>query len=369
MTQSPGTATRSGQSVVVTSAAVWYLLVVACLLYPLALERRGMIDNDNYVDYFINGRDFAWTWLFAGAESWLQLFFRLSTEEVLWLLWTSLAGSLLEPEVAVYVTAVLLNLLIVLALRDCPNRALALLLWMLIPMGFAVTGTYQIRQGVAFALWLYVGIRHERLVLASVLAALIHTTFSAVAVLAVVATFRKLGWKSRLVAVVAVGAGLAIAGDVLFGTYGGRRLTESAVVDPETLSINFLLGLFVVAAYPTYLLLHEGGSMLVTRTRRLSVVMVDYLLLYVGMIVFLIVSFFVFPIGNFRLPYVAWLGLIPIIGHFDFARLRTDETALKRAVIGLGLMLGFLLYQAVGAALHDRYDCVLVPNCSDVLLR
>jgi len=359
-------AMSSEAHVVLTSAAAWYLLVVVCLLYPLALDRREMIDNVNYVDYFINGRDLAWTWLFTEADSWLQLFFRLSTEEVLWLAWTSLAGWMFDPEAAVYVTVVLLNLLVVLALKDCPNRALALALWILIPVGFAVTGTYQIRQGAAFALWLYLGVRRERLVLASVLAALVHTTFSVIAVLSLIATFRCLNWKARVAAIVAVGLFMAVAGEVLFSAYGGRRLVEAAVLDPDTLSLNFLLGLLVVAGYPTYLLVSDGGSALVKAGRR-SVVLQEYLLLYVGIVLFMIVSFFVFPIGNYRLPYIAWLGLIPIVGHFDFSRMRIDEGARNKAVIGFGLMFSFLLYQAIGAALNNRYACVLVPNCADVL--
>jgi hypothetical protein len=185
--------------------------------------------------------------------------------------------------------------------------------------------------------------------------------------LAVIATWRRRGPAFRLVALAVAGVVLALLGDTLFSAYGGRRVGESGVLDPDVLSINFLLGLLVVAAYPAYLAL--SGDRSLVGTGRHAGARQDYLLLYVGIVFFLIASFFLFPIGNFRLPYIAWLGLIPLVANFDFAAGWKDAAAMKRMVIGFGLIFSFLLYQAVGAARDNRYACVLAPDCADLLDR
>lgn len=347
--------------------AAWYVLVFVCLSIPILLDRAGMIDNDSYVDYFVNGKDFAWTRTFVEVDTWLQFASRLVTEEVLWLAWTSFLGTMFAPQDSVYLTAFLLNLLIVVTLSRAPNRSTALALWIFIPFGFAVIGTYQLRQGFAFALWLYLAIRRERLVLGSVAAAMIHTTFIVVALLSILAAWRKWSEKARLASLVVTATALALAGNSLFAEYGGRRVTEAAVIDPEPLSLNFLLGLVVVVAYPTYLVLFEQRAF--HKPSGNAAALRDYVLLYVGTVSFLIASFFVFPIGNFRLPYIAWLGLIPIVGYFDFGRALQDPQATRRALIGLGVILVFLLYQSVGAALSERYACVLHANCASLLFK
>jgi hypothetical protein len=346
--------------------ALWYLLACVCILYPLSLDRQGMIDNDNYVDYFVNGPDLEWLAVFTQADSWLELVFRLSTDEILWLLWTTLAGSLMPPEMAVYATVVALNSLFVLAVRDYRNRSLALALWLLIPVGFAVIGTYQIRQGLAFALWLYLGVRRERLVLASVLAALVHTTFGVVAILSFLATRRSWTSITRLVIMGATSVGLALAGQIVFETYGGRRV-ETYLLDEATLTTNFLIGLIILLVYPLSLSL-RGDRRLgfnVGGRRFLH----DYVLLYVGIMFFLVVSFFLFPLGNYRLPYIAWLGLIPIFGQFNFGRMRDWYAKLGPALPGFGVILIFLAYQSVKGVLDNRYACLFVSNCADVLSR
>jgi hypothetical protein len=348
-------------------AGAWYVLVAVCLLFPLSLDRSGMIDNDNYVDYFVNGQTLAWTWLFTDADSWVQFIFRLSTEEILWLAWTTAVGQVAPPQAAVYITAFLLNVIVVLALRCSPNRSVALALWLVIPFGFAVIGTYQIRQGLAFAVWLYLGVRRERLVLGSLAAALIHTTFSVVAVLALLAAWRRCGNTRRLAAVCVAALLLAFVGDVLFAAYGGRRVSESGVLDPDTLSVNFLLGLLIVLAYPAYLAVASRAAF--CKPGGADSAIEDYLILYVGIVTFLIASFFMFPVGNLRLPYIAWLGLIPLVGHFDVRSALADARAARRGLIGFGLVFAFLFYQVLGAAAANQYLCLLVPHCADALVR
>ncbi len=341
------------------------MLATVCVIYPLFLDRRGMIDNDAYLDYFVNGRELVWLSSFVDADSWLELFFRLSTEEILWLFWTTLIGSLMNPEAAVYVTVAAINFLIVLSFREYRNRSLALALWLLIPVGFAVIGTYQIRQGLAFAIWLYVGVRRERLVLGSALAAMIHTTFGVVAVLSLLATRHNSTARVRLASMAIASVVLALLGDMLFQRYGGRRV-ETYLLSEETLTLNFLIGLTILLAYPLVLCLRRDPRLGGGNERR---VLHDYLLLYVGIMFFLIVSFFLFPLGNYRLPYVAWLGLIPILGQFNFGRLWTSHANLGGALPGFGVTLAFLAYQIGKAALDNRYACLFVSNCADVLIR
>ena len=304
--------------------------------------------------------------MFTQAESWLELFFRLSTDEILWLVWTTLVGSFVPPEAAVYVTVVVVNSLIVLAVRDYRNRSLAIALWLLIPVGFAVIGTYQIRQGLAFALWLYLGVRRERLVAGSVLAAMVHTTFGIVAVLSILATRRSLTPRVRLAGVLVASVVLALLGNMMFEEYGGRRI-EIYILDEATLTINFLIGLIVLLVYPLFLSLRVDQRLGQNAAER--GILRDYLILYVGIVLFLIVSFFFFPLGNYRLPYIAWLGLIPIFGQFDFGRMRTWFAELDPALPGFGVIILFLTYQSVKAAFDNRYACLFLSNCADVLGR
>jgi hypothetical protein len=347
--------------------ALWYLLVLICVLYPLLLDRRGMIDNDNYVDYFINGRDLAWISLFSQAGSLMEFFVRLWTEEILWLLWTTVVGNLMSPEAGVYFTVAVLNALVAASLRDCRNRSLALALWILMPLGFAVVGTYQIRQGLALAVWLYLGVRRGRLVTGSLVAAMIHTTFGLLAVLSLIATRRELSAKVRLAILGVVCVILALLGEALFQMYGGRRIEAYLQSEEEVLTTNFLIGLFVLMSLPMVLCLSKDTRL--GGTLRERGVLQDYQILYLGLMFFLVASFLFFPIGNYRLPYLAWLGLIPIIGQFDFARMHVLRARLDPAVPGFLMLLAFFAYQCLKAVLDNRYSCLYAANCAELLYR
>jgi hypothetical protein len=160
---------------------------------------------------------------------------------------------------------------------------------------------------------------------------------------------------------------LALLGEALFQMYGGRRIEAYLQSDEEVLTTNFLIGLFVLMSLPMVLCLSKD-SRLGSAVRERGVLQ-DYLILYLGLLFFLVASFLFFPIGNYRLPYLAWLGLVPIIGQFDFARMHVLRARLDPAVPGFALLLAFFAYQFVKAVLDDRFACLYATNCAELLSR
>src|SRR5436190_20726129 len=95
--------------------ALFYVLAVFVVVYPFLLDRGGMIDQINYIDYFANAPDLTWPESLASPESVVAGFLRFFTEEAVWLIWTTALGFVLPPDFAVRFTVAVISLLIVLA--------------------------------------------------------------------------------------------------------------------------------------------------------------------------------------------------------------------------------------------------------------
>lgn len=283
---------------------------ILMLVFALSLDRTYMVDQVNYLKNFSEAPTLDWLkTLLEGGTVLRDAMIALLSEELLWHLWATFWGSLLEPGMAVLMLVGVLNLLVVLSARYLPNPTLGVFLWIAIPVGFADIGLVQLRQGFAFGIALFVAIRYRRAVLAMLLAAMIHTTFAVAFVFAVIARiFRQRPLVALAVSTLIAFAG-AYAGRVLFDAFGGRRLLIYSVSEGAT-SLNYVFGGLVAIVPSVYWLMTSPRSG--AESERESVISA-LAVVHAGCTVFTIFAFFLFPIGTGRIGYVSQLFLIPIL--------------------------------------------------------
>jgi hypothetical protein len=319
-------------------------------VYALGTDRTFLIDQPNYLDNFANAPALEWLSALSPKDSPVSgLIIGVFSEEVLWQTWATVLGLVFTPATAVLVTVCVLNLLVALAVRDLPNPALALLVWLLLPVGFAVTGLLQLRQGFAFAVMLYVSLRMNRPVLATLLAAMIHTTFALALPFAFIAWFFG---RQQLVALflsVVIAAAAAYLGGMLFEAFGGRRLAIYDVNEAETNSVLYVFGGLLCSLPSLHRLLFGGPPQESPAT---SHALASVAVIHVAVIAFTAVSFFVFPLGAGRVGYLTMLLLIPILPTMR----RRDS--LTGAVV-FSLLLVYLVYLTAKTYLEGTYNILL----------
>jgi hypothetical protein len=328
----------------------WGFLVVVMAAYALGIDRTFLIDQPNYLDNFANAPSLEWLSALSPKDAPVRgLIIGVFSEEVLWQVWATVLGMVFSPAVAVVVTVCILNLLVALAVRDLPNPALALIVWLLVPVGFAVTGLLQLRQGFAFAVLLYVSLRLNRPVLATFLAAMIHTTF------ALALPFVMIAWlfgRQELLALLlslAIAAVAAYVGGMLFEAFGGRRVAIYDVNQAETNSVLYVLSA-VLSSLPSLHRLLFGPAP--EQSPATSRTLASLAVIHIAVNTFTAVSFFVFPLGAGRVGYLTMLLLIPIL---PTVRRRDSLTG----AMVFGLILLYLVYLTVKTYLEGTYDILL----------
>jgi hypothetical protein len=329
------------------SLLTWGVLAIVMGVYAVGIDRTFLLDDSNYLDNFAAGPTLEWLRRIAPEDSQrLGLIAGVFSEEALWQVWTTLLGSVFTPPTAVVLTVCVLNLLIASAVTRLANPALALIIWMVVPVGFAVTGLLQLRQGFAFAVMLYFALRMNRPVLGTLMAAMIHTTF------ALALPFVLIAWlcgRQRLVALlltVGLAGAAAYLGGVLFEAFGGRRLHTYDVNSSEATSIMYVFG-GMLCSLPS---LHRLLSAPVSGETAVASRSLDNLaIIHVGVIAFTAISFFVFPLGAGRVGYLTMLLLIPIL-----ATSRPREGLSGMLIFALLVL--YLIYLAVKTSLEGTYD-------------
>ena len=328
----------------------WLVFVMVMAVYAVGIDRTFLIDQANYLENFAEGPTLTWAdRLVQDGWNLRTLFVGLFSEEVLWQVWTTILGTFLSPQAAVVATVCALNLLIAFAVVRLRDPAFPLLLWLLLPVGFAETGLLQLRQGFGFAVMLYVILRFDRPILSTLVAAMIHTTF------ALVFPFAALAWVCRrhhiLGLVLAVGMAFAAAylGGTLFESFGGRRLATYNVTDTQATSILYVFGAALCCLPSLHRLLTEEApdESLTTRSTLAAIAV-----MHVGVCAFAIFSFFFFPLGAGRVGYLIMLLLIPILPSMR----RSDST------VGLGifsLLVVYLIYLVAKTYSEGTYDIFL----------
>ncbi len=320
----------------------WSFSLILLISIGMA-NRYGMLDNRHNLNYF-QKTDLNWFLdFFSLAKDNTVLFFAFFTEEFLWRVWAFTLGSFFSEDQAVYITVILLNLLIISALSRTLHPILALVLWILIPQALATVGTYQIRQGFALSIMLYMTLSLKRPIIGCLLASAIHTTFIIPLIYSLIfKVAKRLKWSIThlLTLYFFVALFLVISGNQLFEDYGGRRVKQYAI-DEGASSINFVFGALLCTVPSTFYLFQSKERM--TPTTELAAI-------HVGCIVFLMLSWLLFPIGTARISYYIFLFLIPVVSAL---RLRT-RAALAVLLFTLMLLAYFIIKSYLVGGAYDE---------------
>ncbi len=325
----------------------WAVLIAILIAFDLGIDRTFLSDQQNYLDNFTSAVTLDWARGILQGDSLVKsLVVGVFSEEGLWQVWATVLGGLFEPSTAVVVTASAISILLGLAVLRLPDPVLPLLIWFLLPVGFAAIGLLQLRQGFAFAVMMYIALRLERPVLATLLAAMIHSTFVLVVPFAVVAWLCRRRYWLAVVVTVALAIAIAYVGSMLFELFGGRRLKIYSADDTEATSILYVFGaLLCVMPSLHRLLMPQPAGEGDARHRALANIAV----VHVGVVAFVVSSFFVFPLGAGRVGYLVMLLLIPILPTMQRRDGRTG-TAL------FAVLMLYLVYLTTKTALEGTYD-------------
>jgi len=313
-------------------------------------DRDNVIDNQNYLDYFSTSgleklADF-WDGIKKGdVKSFVSVF----TEELLWWCWIVLLSGL-DPLTAVRLTTVCISIFIFAACLTYRNSFLGWLLWLLQPAAFSVVGYFQIRQGFALSFFLGFGAVFGRYGLGLVFAALIHTTFLIPLILYSVSRAFNLPQQARAIIVLFAAVILPIILAKAFDEFGGRRFEQYSASEGAS-SLGFVIANCLLLSLPMFLLF----------TKKLKGMfpshMVDYIINYSGFLVFLVSSFFIFPLATSRTSYYTWLFAIPIIASLDYKfAMRMNFTGLLLFSI-LSIHFVLLMYTIVKLFFVGKYFC------------
>ncbi|KVQ14863.1 hypothetical protein WJ99_07885 [Burkholderia ubonensis] len=285
------------------STFVFVGLAGVVLSFMVVGDRSQLLDQDNYINYF-RLTDIGWfTNIWAGRSSFLGFATSVMTEELGWRAWVLAINALgVDPEDGVRITVVVLNVAMISALWNTRRPILDLCLWSVIPVGLATMGLFQIRQGMAFAIAMYVALRWKRPATGALIAGTIHTTFAFPALLLLVA--RQLRRRGAIVSVSAsacVGLLLALASPLLFATFGGRRVDEYRNLE-RMFNATYVLALLIYSIAPA-MIIHRW---FLEKRQDVHELVIDQIaVMHVGLIVFLVTSFFVFPFAMSRIGYYA----------------------------------------------------------------
>ncbi|WP_225936660.1 MULTISPECIES: EpsG family protein [Burkholderiaceae] len=320
----------------------WAFLVLAtAAISILAFRERsvGLIfDQEAYINYF---RSTDWHWLvqfYRNRESDMGFLISLITEELGWRSWVILLNAFgVSPEGGIRTTVVLLNLIVMYALLQTRRPLIGLVLWLVIPYALATVGLFQIRQGFGLAIAMLFACRFNRPTLGMGLASFVHTTFAVPTAFLLTAGLFGEKKARALVAVSVVAVVLASAARFLFATYGGRRIDEYTGYQ-ENFTIKLLALLLFYTMASVMVLYSTWRSPDTARQNSLTRVS----MMHVGLFVYLVVAFFVFPFAKGRVWYCVPL-LLPFLA---------PEIKLKNAAV---LVITFGVFVAVAADATKSY--------------
>ena len=283
----------------VFSNITFFILSTFILFWVLTLDRSLIYDNANYLKYF-SGNQLSHFFNQFDMFSVSNKFYYLFTEEYLWLLYADFVSLFFSPSNGVIFTVFLLNFLLIVSFYKLKRPLLALLFWIIFPMGLAVCGVAQIRQGLAFSVFTFLLIYFNRPLLSAVIASMIHTTFC----IPLVFIFLYIIFKNKkffllsLICLIVIFAIIFI--NQFFLDIGGRRAL-TYVIDDGATSINFVISLtlFVIPTLYSLYFKKKWDIMLVT---------------HFGLFIWLFLAFFLFPLGTSRVSYYSYLFLTLLIG-------------------------------------------------------
>lgn len=291
-------------------SAFFWLGAALLLLFVALVDRHGLLDQSEYVDYFTQGPDLDWLSSFSLDRDRLFLTgVAIVTEELGWRLWTLVVGTVMSPWAATIFTVVALNAIVVFASAKLRYPLLLLALWVFAPVGMAVIGVIQLRQGLAYSLFLFIALEFGAPLRALIIVSSIHTTFFVPLVCALCGRFVSKRIQFAAASSVVVGVVLAFSGRALFEEFGGRRLA-TFTPDEGATSLFFVLGSVLLAAPSFWWLFFERAEQNETRPES---PLDQIAIAHVGVTAFVVVSFFVFPLGTSRVGYFTQLFALPLV--------------------------------------------------------
>jgi hypothetical protein len=304
-----GLADSSVADMRVRLSALVFIALAALLLSSIAFgDRSHLLDQDNYIQYFRDTNLNYFNHLWLDSKSLGSFAVKMVTEELGWRLWVVSLNTLgLAPETNVRITVITLNLnlLMIFALSKTRSPILSLVLWALIPTGLSTVGLIQIRQGFALSIAMYFALVQQKPIRGALIASIVHTTFAFPALFLIVARLAaRRGYTASVMTACASAMGMALASSVLFNVFGGRRLGEYS--QHENFTIFNVISLMVYLVVPTLLLWNRDRR--ADGTPRADVIR-ELGTMHLSVLVFLIVSFFVYPFGMARIDYYATLML------------------------------------------------------------
>lgn len=278
----------------------WAIAMI--LLSVIAFGNRDkLLDQDNYIQYFAETNIQWFTNLWRESPTLFSFFARLVSDEAGWHAWVLLINwTGVTPEVGVRITVVTLNALILLALSRLRRPLWAISLWAITPVALPTIGLFQLRQGFALSIALFFALCRRKPIRGAAIASIVHTTYAFPAAFLLISRLlmgRKEAFRAATVA--AVGLVLALSSSALFNAFGGRRVDEYQVGDVE-FNWTFVVAIFIYLTVPILALQTRTATNEDPRDREV----IDGLaIMHIGICVFLVAAFFVFPFAMTRIGY------------------------------------------------------------------
>lgn len=315
------------------AAGVIFLLMTLWVCFS---DRSQVLDNDNYIRYFSD--DGQLVRFFDGlSEGDLLLgVAKFVLDEFVWQCYSVVLSYLSAPSFSVYATVVLVDSAVFYALWRSGAGLLGLMLWLLLPVCFSMIGYFQIRQGLAVAVFFIGLVWGGAAWLLAMIAAMIHTTF---VIPVFIVFFGLIPWfKNRLVLryflMLVVFVVICVFAGGMLGDFGGRRAEIYGQGDGAT-SINYLLGVVGLSIVSLVVVVRGVGEF--------GVVPVSVAQIHLGVVVWLVVAFFIFPLGTSRVGYYSQVfSIIPAGILFG----RRDLFSLS-AMVSYVLSCGVLMYGGI----------------------
>ena len=288
----------------------YLLLSTIFVALVLSVDRIDLFDNDNYINYFSNQDPFTdFFQQVSDAGSLVKAAGLFFSEEPIWLLYTQIISSILSPTLSVYFTVLLLNGVIVYSCSKFEYGFSGLLLWVLLPMGAAIMGLYQIRQGLAFSLLALFFARRWNLTVGTLIAAMVHTTFAVPLMIFLFLSLKKIRSKQPVLYLLVFAIFSYFLCQFLamsFDEFAGRRTKDYQVTGFIDVNYNFILSVFLTSL-PSIVVALDRQIQADSNTAYIC-------LMHIGIFIWIVSCFFVFPIGLARIDYFsATFSMFPIL--------------------------------------------------------
>ncbi len=294
-------------------------------------------DYSNYIAYF-KYANINYIYDSFSRGGWSVFLLNMFSDEFGWKTYAILCSFLMKPEACIPFTVLFLNTLIVISLRKLRMPFLSLFLWIILPVGFAMTGLLQIRQGLAFSVFMFTFLSYSRPILASILAASIHTTFIIPLLFFILNRVVKKKWLI-IVSMVTLSIFLALLINNYYTLVAGRRASNYALDEVGT-------GLYCI--FESFILVVPSIIWLLSSRKWNQVAVV-----HVGLFIWLFACLIFFTLGMSRVSYYMWLLLIPLLNFFENTKFNRQYFLILSIFIG---------YVCIRAYFIGFYQTIFIPH-------